>query len=364
MKIAAVVRAMESFPRLEPVVVHTGQHYDEALSKSMFEDLGLPRPAVNLEVGSASHAVQTAEVMKRFEPVLASHRADLVMVVGDVNSTVACSLVAAKLEVPVAHVEAGLRSRDRSMPEEINRVVTDSISDLLFASERTGVENLAAEGVPEENVLFVGNVMIDTLLAHRERAERSDALERLGLEPGGYAVLTLHRPSNVDRRPVLEGILDALEHVSRHLPVVFAVHPRTRERIEAFGLGPRVEGLAGLKLIPAQGYLDFLRLTSAARGILTDSGGIQEEATILEVPCLTLRENTERPATVESGWNRLVGSDPERITNAFDEILRGGGRGKEAPALWDGRAGQRIAEILDGLGVEGLYRLRESRGRG
>lgn len=362
MKIAAVVGACAGHPSLEPVVVHTGQHYDERLSKVMFEDLGLPRPQVNLEVGSASHAVQTAEIMRRFEPVVDEERPDLVMVVGDVNSTIACSLVAAKREIAVGHVEAGLRSRDRSMPEEINRVATDALADLLFASEEAGVDNLRAEGVPEANVFFVGNVMIDTLMAHRERSVASGVLDRLGLDEGGYAVLTLHRPSNVDRRETLGGLLDAVERIARRLPVAFPIHPRTRARIDEFGFGPRLDAMEGLVLVPPQGYLDFLRLTGSARLILTDSGGIQEEAAILEVPCLTLRENTERPATLATGWNRLLGSDPERIVAAAEEVLAGGGRGSGAPKLWDGGSGRRIAEILDRLGTEGVERLRLGRG--
>lgn len=367
MKIAAVVRAIDNYTgpaSLAISILHTGQHYDENLSRVMFEDLGLPRPDVNLEVGSAGHAVQTAEIMQRFEPVVREQRPDLVMVVGDVNSTVACSLVAAKLEIPVAHVEAGLRSRDRSMPEEINRVVTDSISDLLFASEASGVENLKEEGVPEDHVFFVGNVMIDTLLSQRDRAETSDVLQRLGLDERGYAVLTLHRPSNVDYRETLEGLLGALERISERLEIVFPLHPRTRARLSDFDLLGRLQRAPGIRLVDAQGYLDFLKLTSSARVILTDSGGIQEEATILGVPCLTLRENTERPATLDAGWNRLVGNAPKRILDAFQEVMEGGGEGSGVPARWDGRAGERIVEILADLGSEGLESLRRRRGNG
>lgn len=283
------------------------------------------------------------------------------------NSTVACSLVSAKREIAVGHVEAGLRSFDRSMPEEINRVVTDSLSDLLFASEEAGVENLRREGVPDGNVFFVGNVMIDTLLAHRERAGASNVFERLGLEDRGYAVLTLHRPSNVDDRDTLTGIVGAIEQIAAELPVVFPVHPRTRSRLEELGLSGRLDppgasdAGARLRMIEPQGYLDFLKLTSSARLILTDSGGIQEEATILQVPCLTLRENTERPTTLASGWNRLVGSQPERILAAFRDVANGGGAGTGAPALWDGSSGDRIARTLMELGTEGLHRLRLNR---
>lgn len=367
MKIAAVVRAMESHPgseRFHPMVVHTGQHYDERLSRVMFEDLGLPRPVVNLGVGSAGHAVQTAQIMQRFEPVVKEHRPDLVMVVGDVNSTVACSLVAAKLEIPVAHVEAGLRSRDRSMPEEINRVVTDSISDLLFASEASGLENLRSEGVPEQNIFFVGNVMIDTLLAHRLRANASDILDRLELSEKSYGVLTLHRPSNVDHRETLELLLGALEAIAGALRIVFPIHPRTQARLQEFGLLDRLKEIRGLMLIESQGYLDFLKLMGSARLILTDSGGIQEEATILEVPCLTLRENTERPATLDSGWNHLVGAAPGRVIATFAEVLEGDRAfGSGPPPLWDGRAGERIVEVLRDLGPAGLQRLRRGRGQ-
>jgi len=362
MKIAAVVRAMQCHPGpepLSPVVIHTGQHYDERLSQVMFEDLGLPRPDVDLEVGSASHAVQTAEIMKRFEPVVLDRKPDLVMVVGDVNSTVACSLVAVKLGIAVAHVEAGLRSFDRSMPEEINRLATDALSDLLFVSERSGVDNLRREGVPEEKIHFVGNVMIDTLLEHRQRAAQTQVLKTLGLEAGQYGVLTLHRPSNVDERRALGRLLDVLEEVAAELPLVFAIHPRTRRRLDEFGFAHRVSQQRGFRPIEPQGYLDFLNLMSEARMILTDSGGIQEEATVLRVPCLTLRENTERPATVETGYNTLTGTDPETIRRAFRRAMdRPPSPEASAPEKWDGRSGERIVGILDELGVEGLQRLQ------
>jgi len=364
MKIAAVVRGLAA-RELEAVVVHTGQHYDAKMSKVMFEDLGLPEPDVNLEVGSASHAVQTAEVMKRFEPLVVERRPDLVLVVGDVNSTAACSLVAAKLGVAVAHVEAGLRSFDRSMPEEINRLVTDSISDLLFCSEPSGLRNLKAEGVPDGNVFFAGNVMIDTLLAHRERAEGSDVLERLGVAAGEYVALTLHRPANVDDPATLGGILDALAAVGERAPIVFPAHPRTMKRVDEHGLRGRLEAIAGLRVVEPLGYLDFLRLTSGAGLVLTDSGGIQEETTVLRIPCLTLRENTERPATVDAGTNELVGSRPERIVAAFER--RWGkpvGDAARVPERWDGQAGARIAAVLAERGPEGLAALRAARAGG
>jgi UDP-N-acetylglucosamine 2-epimerase (non-hydrolysing) len=344
MKIAPIVAELERRAgRFSQVLVHTGQHYDEAMSDAFFSDLGIPRPDVNLEVGSGSHAEQTARVMLAFEPALLERKPDWVLVVGDVNSTLAATLVAAKLGVRVAHVEAGLRSRDRRMPEEINRVATDALADLLLTPSRDADANLLAEGVPPEKIVFVGNVMIDTLLAQRERARSSTVLQRLGLEPGTYAALTLHRPSNVDDRDTLAGILRALGKVAERLPIVFPAHPRTRGRIAEFGLAVP----PGLALVEPLGYLDFLRLYSESRLVLTDSGGIQEETTALGVPCLTLRENTERPITVTEGTNQVVGSDPERIVAAAGAVLDGRvsfeGR---TPELWDGRAAARIADAL------------------
>jgi UDP-N-acetylglucosamine 2-epimerase (non-hydrolysing) len=364
MKIDAVVRAMRSVAGLRPSIVHTGQHYDERMFKVLFEDLGLPRPDVDLEVGSGSHAVQTARIMERFEPVLLERRPDLVLVVGDVNSTVSCGLVAVKLGIPLGHVEAGLRSRDRSMPEEINRVVTDSISDLLFASEQSGMANLRREGVPEENLCFAGNVMIDTLLRHRERAEGSAVLNELGVSPKGYAVLTLHRPANVDDPAVLGGIVEIVEAIEGRLPVVFPVHPRTRQRLSDAGLLARLEARRDFQAVEPLGYLDFLKLIAHARILLTDSGGIQEEATILRVPCLTLRDSTERPATVAAGFNRVVGVNPATVLAAFDEMLAAPPAGGEPPERWDGRAGERIAARIEELGGEGLASLRRVRAGG
>jgi UDP-N-acetylglucosamine 2-epimerase (non-hydrolysing) len=348
MKIAALVRAYAAFPGIESVLVHTGQHYDERMSTLFFRELELPEPDLNLEVGSGSHAVQTAEIMRRFEPVLLEQRPDWVVVVGDVNSTIACGLVAAKLGVRVAHVEAGLRSFDREMPEEINRVLTDQISDLLFVTEPSGVENLRREGVAPERVHLVGNVMIDTLLRHRERARRSNALAELALEPGAYAVVTLHRPSNVDEVGPLGSITDALIEISREAAVVFAAHPRTHKRLRETGLLGRCESAPGLRLIEPLGYLDFLHLMANARAVLTDSGGVQEETTILDVPCLTLRRNTERPITVEQGTNRLVAPERDAILAAWCDVRAGRWRRGVTPELWDGRAGERIARILAG----------------
>jgi len=346
MKIAPLMAAYKTCPEIEPLLVHTGQHYDQRMSQLFFRDLGIPEPEVNLNVGSASHAVQTAEIMRAFEPLVLDWRPDGVLVVGDVNSTAACALVAVKLGVRVAHVEAGLRSFDRAMPEEINRLVTDAIADLLFCTEASAVENLRHEGVPDEKVFLVGNVMIDTLLANRAKAEASPILEHLGLAPGGFAVLTLHRPANVDDPAVFGRILDALEVIQRDVPIVFPVHPRTRQNLGRSALGGRVAGLGGLRLIDPAGYLDFLKLMASARMVLTDSGGIQEETTILKVPCLTLRENTERPVTVEVGSNRLVGADPARILAAYRDIRDGRFRQAQTPPLWDGRAAGRIVSIL------------------
>jgi UDP-N-acetylglucosamine 2-epimerase (non-hydrolysing) len=346
MKIAPLMDAYREVDGVEPLLVHTGQHYDANMSDLFFRHLGIPEPDLNLEVGSASHSVQTAEIMKAFEPVVLEQRPDVVLVVGDVNSTIACGLVAVKLGVKLVHVEAGLRSFDRDMPEEINRILTDAISDLLFCTEQSGVDNLRREGVDEAKIHLVGNVMIDTLLRHREKAEQSKILETLGLEAHRYAVLTLHRPSNVDDPQVLAKLLDALEVVQRDMPLIFPAHPRTRAQLQAFGLGSRLESLRDLRILDPIGYLDFLKLMAGARLVLTDSGGIQEETTILQVPCLTLRENTERPVTVELGSNRLVGADPERIVSAYREVSADAGAACGIPPLWDGRAAQRIVSTL------------------
>jgi len=346
MKIGPLMEAWSKRPGVEARLVHTGQHYDANMSELFFRELGIPEPDLNLEVGSASHAVQTAEIMKAFEPIVLAERPDAVLVVGDVNSTIACGLVAVKLGVRLVHVEAGLRSFDRTMPEEINRVLTDAISDVLFCTEQSGVANLRREGVPAERIHLVGNVMIDTLLRHRARAEASPVLSRLGLERRGYAVLTLHRPANVDDPAVLGALLGALEEIARELPIVFPAHPRTRAKLEAFGHGPRLAALPALRLLDPLGYLDFLKLMAEARVVLTDSGGIQEETTILGVPCLTLRENTERPVTVLCGTNRLVGRDPARILAAWREIRAAGPAPVRTPPLWDGHAAERIADAL------------------
>ena len=351
MKVAPIIRALAAHqPPLRTLLVHTGQHYDPAMKDRLFADLGLPEPDVNLAVGSGSHAVQTAEVMKRFEPIIDEHGARAVLVVGDVNSTLACALVAAKRHVPVVHVESGLRSDDRRMPEEINRVLTDQISDLLYTTERSAHDNLAREGIAAERAVFVGNVMIDSLLASLPKAvPPADLLAGAGLDAnrigGGYGVVTLHRPSNVDHPDTLGPIIDALRHISARLPLVFALHPRTRNNLERFGLLAKLDS-SGFLVLPPQGYLEMLGLMSGASMVLTDSGGIQEETTALGVPCVTIRENTERPITVEQGTNTLVGISPQAIINAADVILAGGGKRGRVPELWDGRTAERIAAHL------------------
>lgn len=359
MKIAPIMREMTKCPReFDQVLVHTGQHYDDSMSKVFFEDLELPPPDVYLGVGSGSHAQQTASIMLAFEPVLEEWEPDLVLVVGDVNSTLACTLVASKASfgklrtgIPVAHVEAGLRSFDRTMPEEINRVLTDQIADLLFTTERDANENLLHEGVAEERIHFVGNVMIDSLLRHKERALALDVLGEYGLEPQGFALLTLHRPSNVDVPEVLSGVLDALEQIQVRLPILFPAHPRTMKRVQAFGFEERLATMPALRVTEPLGYLEFLNLMTNAQLVLTDSGGIQEETTILGVPCLTLRKNTERPVTVTQGTNTVVGCDPERIVAEALARLDGKGKAGQVPELWDGQAASRIVEVVRGWRV-------------
>jgi len=349
MKVAPLLKECEARPGCRAVLVHTGQHYDPELSEIFFRDLGIRPPDHALEVGSGSHAAQTAEILRRFEPVCQAARPDLVLVVGDVNSTLAATLVAVKLGIPVAHVEAGLRSFDRAMPEEVNRLLTDAVATWHFTTEASAGENLLREGIAPERIHFAGNVMIDTLLACRERAAASTILDRLGLAtPAGvrpYGVVTLHRPSNVDAPAQLAGLLAALQALGEELPLIFPVHPRTAARLTA--QGATLDG-QGLRLVPPQGYLDFLHLLSRARLIITDSGGIQEESAILEVPCLTVRNSTERPVTVECGWNRLVGTRPSALLAAAGEVLHEGWRPGRRPPLWDGHASRRILDVLAG----------------
>ena len=352
MKIAPIMAALRQTPGLEARLVHTGQHYDVEMNQRFFEQLGIPNPDIDLEVGSASHAVQTAEIMKRFEPVMDAEQPAAVLVVGDVNSTIACALVAAKKGVRVVHVEAGLRSFDRAMPEEINRVLTDQISDLLFTTEREALTNLTREGVDPTRVQFVGNVMIDTLRSCLPRAVppeqtlagASDPAAFLN-GPNGYGILTLHRPSNVDDPVVLERLLKVLGEISADLPLAFPVHPRTRSIIDKAGLGALLDS-PRFCCLPPLGYLEMLGLMQGARLALTDSGGVQEETTALGIPCLTLRENTERPVTVTEGTNTIVGADPERIRQAARDVLTSGGKAGRIPEYWDGRAAERIAAKL------------------
>ena len=357
-KIAALMAEMRKHAGIRPLLVHTGQHYDIGMSDSFFQDLGIPQPDINLEVGSASAACQVAQIMERLEPLLVSDRPDIVVVVGDVNSTLAGALTAVKLGIPVAHVEAGLRSFDRTMPEEINRVVTDSISDFLFASEPSGVENLLKEGRPASHIFLVGNVMIDTLKSSLARARQLDSLAdpeiwgENGLNrPARFALVTLHRPSTVDNPRVLRTVWEALEEIAKEIPIVFPVHPRTQKRLRDLGLdfsgiGQPFGHPNGIRLISPLSYLQFLHLESLATLVITDSGGIQEETTVLGVPCLTVRENTERPVTVTEGTNTLVGLNSERLKQEAHRILCGKGKQGRSPALWDGQAAKRIVGIL------------------
>lgn len=347
MKVAPIVAELDR-RGIENLLVHTGQHYDAAMSDVFFQDLGMRAPDINLEVGSGTHAEQTARIMTAFEPVLEAEAPDVVLVVGDVNSTIACGLVAAKGGAYVGHVEAGLRSRDWSMPEEVNRVVTDRLSDLLFAPSPDAVENLRAEGYREDQIHLAGNVMIDTLLGQLDRARARPTLTDLGLTRKGYGLATLHRPASVDDDEVLAGLLDALGRVARRLPIVFPVHPRTRARLESHAVPD------GITLIDPAGYLDFVALQDGAAVVLTDSGGVQEETTALGVPCLTLRTTTERPITVTEGTNRLIGLDPDDIAAAAEEVLRDGVPARR-PALWDGRAAVRIVDVLVAVDERGSH---------
>ncbi len=351
MKIAPLMRALEPTP-IQPLLVHTGQHYDDRLYNAFFQQLGIPTPDVNLGVGSGSHAAQTAEIMKRFEPVISDSKTDAVLVVGDVNSTLACALVASKVRIPVVHVEAGLRSYDREMPEEINRVLTDAISDLLFVTEESAFGNLAREGIPATRVHFVGNVMIDTLLANRNRLPDSSSVLADAVAAGilgkdsDFTVLTLHRPSNVDDPAKLRALLVAIRDASNGVPVVFPVHPRTEARIREAGLGDLIRPPSFVPLPPV-GYLEMVSLMSRAKFVLTDSGGVQEETTALGVPCMTLRENTERPITIEQGTNTLVGTDPAAISKGVSYALAAlHNRSNRMPPLWDGNAAPRIVAHL------------------
>jgi UDP-N-acetylglucosamine 2-epimerase (non-hydrolysing) len=364
MKIAPLIKEIERYndncekdsSAIMPILVHTGQHYDDRMSKVFFEDLNLPKPDIDLGIGSASHAVQTAKIMIEFEKVCLNMKPDLVIVVGDVNSTMACSLVAVKLGIKVAHIEAGLRSFDRSMPEEINRIVTDSISDYLFTTCEDANKNLIREGVSEDKIYFVGNLMVDTLLSHKDKADKSHILETLNLTNGNgvkdYALLTLHRPSNVDVREIFEGIIKPIHELSNKIPVIFPAHLRTQKQVKAFGMENYFHKSSlsgnphGIILIDPLGYLDFLKLMANAKLVLSDSGGIQEETTILGVPCLTLRENTERPITITEGTNTLVGIKSDKIISSAMSIYNRKESVNRIPAFWDGKSAGRIIEIL------------------
>ena len=344
-KISSVLRACSDESMIESVLVHTGQHYSDNMSRMFFDDLDIPYPDINLEVGSGSHAQQTGEIMKRFEPILIELKPDAVLLVGDVNSTVACALTATKLGIKTIHVEAGLRSFDRTMPEEINRILTDTICDFLFVTEPSGLVNLKQEGIDDSRVHFVGNVMIDTLEFHKKKALKSLVLKDLNLEPGQYAVVTLHRPSNVDQNHSLEKILDALESIQKEIKIVFPVHPRTIKQLKSTQLSRRLESLSKIIIVKPLGYLDFLKLMSEAKFVITDSGGIQEETTVLGIPCLTVRENTERPITLTEGTNMLVGIDTEKILHGFKRCMNFT-QMTSRPKFWDGKASERIVRIL------------------
>jgi len=366
MKLASIVRAVEKYNvkrgvnLIDHVIVHTGQHYDARMSHAFFEDLGLPEPDINLGVGSGSHAAQTAEIMQKFEPVLLEHCPDVLLVVGDVNSTIACTLVASKVEYPqpsamshdpstrrpiIVHVEAGLRSFDRDMPEEINRILTDALSDLLFITEEGAIKHLQNEGVHADKIHFVGNVMIDTLQQHLGRADTSTIKQQLNV-PENYGLITLHRPSNVDRKETLLPLVDCMHRISERCHLVFPVHPRTENSLRTLGLWQELEDNKAMTLAEPLGYIDFLKLVKDASIVITDSGGIQEETTVLGVPCVTLRENTERPVTVTVGTNYLIGTNPGKIMETVNMILDGQGKQGSIPQYWDGHAGDRIVEII------------------
>ncbi len=349
MKVAPLHRAFARHEGLESKIVHTGQHYDARMSDVFFKQLELPQPDYYLGVSGGSHTQQTARTMLAFEPILEAEKPDAVLVVGDVNATLACALVAAKAQIPVVHVEAGLRSGDRRMPEEINRILTDHISDYLFVTEQAGLDNLKAENVPDKKVFFVGNVMIDSLVHYREKAQRLSLLENLGVKPEEYVLMTMHRPANVDHKVGLRNILDIIKNTATQRPVLFPIHPRTRNNMVQFGLWQEMAAIPNLHLLEPQGYLEFLHLMENASLIVTDSGGIQEETTFLQVPCLTFRDSTERPVTVELGTNLLlVDLDPQTVHRHVLDILGGKIKQGSIPPLWDGQAAGRIADVLAG----------------
>jgi len=349
MKIAPLWGELKKFPsQFSSYIIHTGQHYDYEMSHIFFKNLGLPRPHFHLGIGSASHTKQTAKIMVRFEKVVCQQMPDIVVVVGDVNSTLACSLVSAKLKVPLAHVEAGLRSFDREMPEEINRVVSDALSDYLFTTCEDANQNLRKEGIPQGKIFFVGNVMIDSLLSLKREAQRRNTWKSFGLKKKGYALLTLHRPENVDKKEVFVNILEAFKEVGNHMPIIFPIHPRAAKQVRKFKLGKYFssQSNSGIFRVKPLGYIDFLNLMCNSKLMLTDSGGIQEETTVLNIPCLTLRKNTERPVTVKQGTNIVVGTDPRGIVRETTRIINGKEKKGRIPPLWEGKAAQRIVKVL------------------
>ena len=345
-KIAPLVNEISKHPEIRQILVHTGQHYDEEMSKFFFDDLQIPKPDINLGVGSASDATQTAKIMLEFEKILLKEKPDLVVVVGDVNSTLAASLAAAKCKVKVAHVEAGLRSFDRNMPEELNRIITDHIADFLFTTEESANKNLINEGIGKDSIFFVGNAMIDSLLSHKEKSKQSKILPKLKLEKNNYAVLTLHRPSNVDNKESLGHVLDILNEIQKKIKIAFPVHPRTLKNINNFKLNDKLKSQKNLIITEPLGYLDFLNLISNSKFVLTDSGGIQEETTVLGVPCITMRNNTERPVTVTQGTNVLVSTDKTKIIETSNKLIKGVNFKPKIPQFWDGKASKRIVEII------------------
>ena len=345
-KISPLINEIRKHPEIRHILVHTGQHYDREMSKLFFDDLGIPKPDVNLGIGSASDVAQTANIMPELERIIMKEKPDLVIVVGDVNSTLAGALTAKKCNVQVAHVESGLRSFDRTMPEELNRILTDHISDFLFTTEESGNRNLSNEGIGKNKVFFVGNVMIDSLLNHKEKALKSGILEKLKLKKKNYAVLTLHRPSNVDNKKSLEYIINILDEIQNHIKIIFPVHPRTLKTLQKFGLDTKIKSQKNILVIGPLGYLDFMNLMINSRFVLTDSGGIQEETTVLGIPCITMRNSTERPVTMDQGTNVLVSTDKAKIIKAAFRLIDEPGIKAKVPPLWDGKASKRIVDVI------------------
>ena len=348
-KVAPLMEELKKYRQIKPILVHTGQHYDFEMSESFFKDLSIPKPNYNLEVGSGLHGAQTGKIIIEFEKVCLKEKPQLVIVVGDVNSTLAGALVAAKLHIPVAHIEAGLRSRDMTMPEEINRILTDHISDFLFVTEPAGVKNLLKENISKEKIYLVGDIMIDCLTNLKAKIQNSTILKKLKLKRKGYAVLTLHRPANVDDKKVFSKLISAFEEIQKKIKIVYPIHPRTKKQIEKFGFRWRFQRMKNFILIPPIGYIEMIKLVRESKFLMTDSGGLQEESTFLRVPCLTLRKNTERPITVEVGTNIVVGTNKNKILKEVNKILSGCGKRGKAPKYWDGKTAKRIVKILQPL---------------